>query len=87
MEVREPLCGPEDLDQEQVETVWEESVDADPDAEGEEDESKDVWGGIHAAGASPSTGEPDGAEGNGQDLPSSVAGVENYPVDKLPLQK
>ena len=87
MEVREPLCGPEDFDQEQVETVREESVDADHDAEGEEDKSKDVWGGIHAAGASPSTGEPDGAEGNGQDLPSLVAGVENYQVDKLPLQK
>ena len=55
------------------------SVDADTDDEGEEEDSKDIWGGVHCAGASPATGEKDGYEvkGHGQDLPSSKAGVDN----------
>ena len=86
-EIWKPQCGPENFDQEQVETLWEKNVDADSDAEGEEEECKDVWGGIHAAGASPSPGEQDVTEGYGRYLPSSVTGVDNYPMDKLHLQK
>ena len=59
-QVRKPQRGQEDFNQEQVETVREESVDADTDAEGEEEDSKDIRGGVHAAGASTATAEPDG---------------------------
>ena len=61
-----------------METVRTESVDVDTDAEGKEEESKAIRGGVHAAGASPATGEQDGAEGHGQDLPSSKDGVDNH---------
>ena len=75
-QVQEPQCGQGDFNQEQGETVQAESVDADTDAEGEE-QSKDIEGGVYAAGASPATGEQDGAEGHGKDLPSSKVGVDN----------
>ena len=60
-------------------TVQEESVHADTGAEGEE-ESKDIGGGVHAGGASPGTGEYDGDERHGQDLPSSIHEVDNPQV-------
>ena len=83
--VRELPRVPEDFDQEKVATVWEESVEADTDAEGTEEEIFDIWGRVHAAGASPGAGEQDGTGRHGQDLPSSVAGVDNNLVDKLTL--
>ena len=85
VQVRELQCVPEDFDQEQVATVWEESVDADTDAEGTEKEIVDIWGRVHAAGASAGAGEQDGTGRHGQDLPSSVAGVDNNLVHKLTL--
>ena len=62
--------------------LWEESVHADTDDEGEQEERDDISGGVHAAGASTATGEPDGDEWNGQDLPYLKAGVDNLHVAK-----
>ena len=39
------------------------------------------------AGAPPATGEQDGAEGHGQDLPSSKDGVDNQQAKNFPTYR